>query len=123
MMKIKLGELRRLIREVSLSPSLLQNNKIVEDPFDNKNLVKAFGDVQRYFKSTLEMNLTLAAMKKHYNSETREMDDSVWSEIKSHVEDVTDGMSEDVVTAIKIAWQEGNKTLKGGQDETQSKAA
>ncbi len=82
--KIRLGDLRQLIREVSLSPSL-RNNKPLNGPFDSKNVQELSQKLRAAFGNALKLDMTLRKM-----GESNDVPDDEYQ----HIEDTVAGLQE-----------------------------
>lgn len=102
-MKIKLGELRKIIREAAVSPAVFTNNKLVSDPMEKKGIAKAMGDLERTFNDGLKMNLVVAHADK-YNKETREFDDAMMQKIKETADEATETTLSKINDVLKERW-------------------
>lgn len=114
-MKLNLKQLRRMIKEVALSPSLPKNNQIVTNPIDNDLLDKAVSSIQRQFTKMLEKNLVLSSWKSSYNSETREFDDKTYEFIKEVSEKLGEEVAASITKTIRQAWIKGHTVVKNKQ--------
>jgi hypothetical protein len=117
-MRIKLGELKNLIREVAISPSL-KNNKLLNSPLDNKivaDLIKRLGDG---FEQALVRDTIIRAMDKHYNPETRELDDKIYDEVMNNVKSAKEKMIAGVSQSVEDAWS----SLNSGEQSNKKVAA
>jgi hypothetical protein len=114
-MKIKLGTLRRLIREsviseVGLSPALFRaGNTAVKDPLESQNISQALGNLERHFSNSVMHALLLAHADK-YDEGSREFDDATYEQLKQAAEGATETMMSQVGSAVKGAWA---RALKG----------
>src|SRR5277367_876803 len=97
-MRTTLRQLKRLIREVAVSPSVFQNNKLINDPFEKPSVAKALQAIEPAFKTAIAMNMVLAE-KDSYNAETREFDDAAYQRI----EEVAQKATEMMVARVKKA--------------------
>lgn len=111
-MRLNLKTLRRLIKEVALSPSLPKNNQIVNNPIDNDLLDKAISSIQRQFTKMLEKNLVLSSWKGSYNSETREFNDNTYEFIKEVSEKLGEEVAASIIKTIRQAWIKGHTVVK-----------
>lgn len=107
-MKIRLSQLKQLIREVAISPSVFQNAKRVEDPMSRSAVAKAVQDLENGFRSAIENNLVLDE-KDAYNPETRELDDDAYARAKEVAQKSTEMMVARVHKAIQGSWAEATK--------------
>jgi hypothetical protein len=106
-MKVRLGTLKRILREVALSPSVF-NQEPVKDVMDRPNVAKAIASLEQPFRNAVQQNLVLAA-KGQYNPETRELDDGVWEHIKETSDRATEMMMAGVHKAVQQAWAQASK--------------
>jgi len=111
-MKIKVGTLRRLIREgiiseISLSPAAF-NEKPVKDPMQRQNVSKAMGDLERFYSSALMNNLVLAHKDK-YNAESRDFDDATYEALKSQADRITEKVMSQISNTLQQGWLAANK--------------
>jgi hypothetical protein len=113
MMFIRYSVLRKLLREVAVSPSVFKNNQPVQDPVDKKGVASAMKDIGNSFKSGLVMNLTLASADK-YNSETREFDDAAYQQIEKVANAAVEQVVAKINDTVKTAWVQAHKQIKGG---------
>lgn len=111
-MRIRTGTLRKLLREVAISPSLFANNKPQQDPVEKKGVAEAMQALEHSFKSGLVTNLVLASASK-YNKETREFDDAAYKAIDEAASAVTEKMIAQVNSAVKSAWQAAHQQVGG----------
>lgn len=109
-MKIRAGLLRRILREVAMSPSLFVNNKPQPDPVEKKGVAEAMQALEHSFKSGLVTNLVLASASK-YNKETREFDDAAYKAIDEAATAMTEKMIAQVNSAVKSAWQAAHQQV------------
>lgn len=113
-MKLRLSQLRRLVQEVALSPTVFQNNKPVSDPLDRQTLATAVQALEEPFRRAVEQNLVLAS-KGSYNSETREFDDAAYEHIQQLAQKSAEAMAARVHKAIMQTWQEAMQSVGGKQ--------
>jgi len=106
-MKIRLGTLKRILREVAISPSVFKQEP-VHDPMDRPNIARALQSLEAPFRNAIQQNMVLASKGK-YNEETRELDDGAWE----HIKDVSDKATETVMArvhkAVQSTWAEAMK--------------
>ena len=107
-MRIRLGTLKRILSEVALSPSVFTNNKRINAPLDKPNLAKAFHELSKLFKSTLEMDLILSMANK-YNKETREFDDAAFEQVKQACNSATENLEAQVNSSLTNNWASAHK--------------
>jgi hypothetical protein len=107
-MKIRVGTLRRLIREVAISPSYFKNNEPVRDIMDRPNMAKAVAALEQPFRNAVQNNMVLAA-KGQYNPETRELDDQAYEHIKQTSDKATEMMMAGVHKAVTQAFAQAQK--------------
>ena len=113
-MKVRFGALRRLVREVAMSPTIFQNNQPVRDPMDRPSIAKAVSALEEPFRRGIEVNLVLEA-RDSYNEETRELDDSAYRRIKEVSDKATEMMMARVHKAVQGAWAEAMKGVEGAE--------
>lgn len=103
-MKIRVGTLRRLIREVTLSPSLAKNKTLdnVMDDHDTSDLAARLGTA---FEHALMVDLVVREFSKHYDASTRNFDDAAYDAIKSKVEEAKNQVVNQVKSALEQAWE------------------
>lgn len=107
-MKIRVGTLRRILREVAISPSYFKNNQPVQDPMDRPNIANAVKSLEAPFKNAVANNMLLVAKDK-YNPETRELDDATYKHIEQVSTKATEMMMAGVAKAIQQAWAQASK--------------
>ena len=103
-MKLSQKQLRSLINEVAMSPSL-KNNKPLNSPMDSQKISDLIGNLEGVFSNALATDLVVRAFDQHYNSETREFDDKMYDHIKQAVEGAKKRASSLVKRALDSAWQ------------------
>lgn len=106
-MKIRVSTLKRIIKEIALSPSAFQNER-VNDPFDRPNIAKAVGAIEGAFKTGVAQNLILDEQDS-YNAETREFDDEAYARIEEIAQKATEMMMARVHKAVQSSWAEAMK--------------
>jgi|SRR5581483_1831190 len=121
-MRVRLGTLKRILREVAVSPSAFANNKPVQDPMDQPNIAKALASLEQPFRGAIQQNMMLAA-KDQYNAETREFDDQAWEQIKAASNKATEVMMARVHKAVQTAWAEATKAGSAEQPAPVAKKA
>lgn len=109
MKKVSLKQLRSIIREsviqeLSISPAF-QNEKAVESPLEKQNIGKALGDLKRFYRSSLLVNLLLKHKDK-YNPETREFDDAAYDQLESLAQKHSEGVIAKVSQVLESSWSE-----------------
>jgi hypothetical protein len=120
-MKITYGQLRRVIKEVAMSPSVFQNNKPISDPFDRSTIANAISSLEEPFRRAVEQNLVLAS-KDSYNAETREFDDAAYQRVQELSQKAAEAVMARVHKAVQQTWQETMKSV-GSSQPTQKKVA
>jgi hypothetical protein len=110
-MRIKYGELKDMIREVSLSPSVFRNNKPHQDPLDDKDLTSALQSLERAFKQDALLNLTLLNADK-YNADSREFDDETYKQIEDVAGETSELVAASVSDVVKKAWHAAHNKIK-----------
>jgi hypothetical protein len=120
-MKIRVGTLRRLLREVAISPSVFKNAQAnqTKDIMERPNIAKAIAALEAPFKNAIEMNLTLQAHDQ-YDEQTRELDDAAYERIKTVSEKATEMMMAGVHKAVQGAFAQA---MKGAGEEKPAVAA
>lgn len=103
-MKLRLGDLKRIISEVAVSPSVFKNER-VNDPFDRPNIANALPALEAAFVRAVEQNLVLAA-RDSYNPETRELDDATYQHIRQTSTSAGEVMLAAVHKAVQAAWKQ-----------------
>jgi hypothetical protein len=111
-MKIRLSTLRKIIREVAVSPAVFKNNKVIDDPLHHQVINKALDDLKRGFHDGLTLNLTLASSGK-YDEATRQLDDAAYEQIKGLAESVTEQVISQVNNSVKTSWIKAMNSVKG----------
>jgi len=115
-MKISLRQLRKIIKEVAMSPSFGKNNKPVGSPFESKKLKEGLASVQNSFLQAVERDLVLASWSSAYDEGSREFKDDVYDRIKKTGTTVTNEMMHDIEKVINAAWQKAHQAAStGGQ--------
>jgi len=113
-MKIKLGTLRKLVREgivseLVISPAFFRgNDKPLSDPMENGGLTRAIGEVERAFSTALMNTLVLSHTNK-YNTETRDFDDAVYQQLKDAADTATEEVMSKLNTSLQTAWSSAVK--------------
>jgi len=107
-MKIRIGTLKRILREVAISPSYFKNNQPVQDIMERPNMANAIKALEQPFRNAVQNNLVLAAKDK-YNPETRELDDAAYEHIKQVSDQATEQMMAMVHRAITQAFAQAQK--------------
>jgi hypothetical protein len=101
-MRISLGQLRQLIREVSLSPSL-RNNKPFNGPFDSKNVAELSQKLRSAFGNSLKLDMTLRKL-----GDSDEVPDDDYQ----HIEDTVAGTQEKLEAllqhVLESLWEEAH---------------
>lgn len=113
-MKIRYGTLKRILREVAISPSVFKNNQPIRDPMDKPTIAKAVASLEQPFRSGVEMNLVLEA-RDSYDEQSRELDDQAYDRIKEVAEKSTEMMMARVHKAVQGAWSEAMKGVHGAE--------
>lgn len=113
-MQIRYGTLKRIIREVGVSPSVFRNNKPIQDPMDKPNIAKAVASLEEPFRQGILMNLTLEA-RDSYDEQTRDLDDAAYERIKEVSGKATEMMMARVHKAIQGTWGEAMKGVHGAE--------
>lgn len=108
-MRITVGQLRKLIREVTVSPSLKKNNKLIDGPMADSDTAGLVDRLDGAFEQALMMNLVLANFDKHYNAETRDFDDHAYQAIKQRVDAAKSQANEGVKQALNSAWKQAHQ--------------
>lgn len=111
-MKIRVKTLKRILREVAISPSVFKQQP-VQDPMDRPNIAKALPALEAPFKNAIQQNLILQA-RDQYDEQTRELDDAAYDRIKTISDKATEVMMARVHKAIQTAWAEA---MKGAAEE------
>ena len=107
-MKVRYGALKRVIREVAMSPSVFKNNRHVEDPFDQPNLARAMTSLETPFKNAVTMNLVLDE-RDAYDEQSREFDDAAYQRVEEVAQKATEMMVARVHKAVQASWAEAMK--------------
>lgn len=107
-MKITVKQLKTLIREVALSPSL-KGSAYPEQATDSKNFSKALEDLESAFGQALIKSLVVPAMEQHYDPQTRQFDDAVYEQLKA----TSETASQRFVSAVKSAAEQAWKNARG----------
>lgn len=117
--EISVKDLRNLIKEVAISPSLKKNSP-VDDPLDDSSIAGAVHELGRSFNNALMLDLTIRAMSEHYNEQTRELDDNVYEELKKAARSAANQV---VATATKVSQESWIKAHSAVQSQKKSQAA
>lgn len=112
-MKIRLGELRRLIREVSVSPSV-KKNKTLDSALADHDVNDLVDRLDGAFEQALTLDLIVRNMDKHYNAETREFDDATYKAIKERVAQAKNKALAGVKKSVESAWSSAHGSESQG---------
>lgn len=112
-MRIKVGNLRKLLREHGLSPAIF-NNQAVQSPLDKQNIAKSFQALDSAFKAAIHQNLVLSHADK-YNKETREFDDAMFQKITQVADAASEKFTATIGNAINNIWSEAHKAVQGNK--------
>lgn len=105
-MRIRHGDLKKIVREVAMSPATFNNNNPhIDDPLKFQNIGKMVSAIGQSFKTGVENHLYLAASDS-YNAETREFDDAEHARIEEIATTATDMVVNSIKQAIQHAWDE-----------------
>jgi hypothetical protein len=110
-MKIKLSDLRKIIREVAVSPAVFKSSQPAKDPMEKKNIVKAVSDLKTAFESALLSNLVLANPEK-YDESSREFDDQMYESLKTTAASASEQVASKINDAVQTAWVAAHKNSK-----------
>jgi hypothetical protein len=125
-MKLTVKQLRSLISEVAMSPSL-KNNKPLSGPLDSKKVGELAQHLEGAFQNALATDLVVRAFDQHYNAQTREFDDDVYEHIKQAVESAKSQASRLVARALDQAWKSAHaeepKAAQSGVHKVGNRAA
>lgn len=113
MIRIKLGTLKQLIREVAMSPAV-QKEQQATDPMTNKNVVEGMSKISQAFGLLLTRNLVLANFAKAYNQQTREFDDNVYKQIKDAVTTSQEKLQSRLASVMQKTFAEGSQAAGEG---------
>jgi len=119
-MRVSYRALKKIIREVALSPSVFKNNHVVQDPMDRPNIAQALTALEQPFKTGLETNLVLDA-RDSYDEETRELDDAEYARIKDVAAKATELMLARAHKAVQASWAEAMKGVGSADKATVQK--
>jgi elongation factor P hydroxylase len=106
-MKISVKQLRNLIKEVSMSPSLRKNAPL-DEPSDSKNVAASLQQLEQAFSNALSLDLVVRAFDESFDPETREFDDAVYERIKSIVEDSKKRAANVVKRSLQDIWDDAH---------------
>lgn len=122
-MRIRVGTLRKLIREVAISPSVARNNKPIDDPLDNESIAKVVSELGRSFDAAVRLDLTVRAMADHYDESTRQLDDAIYEKIKSTAKASSEYVVAAATKTLKNAWAQTHAEQPASSQARQKKAA
>jgi uncharacterized protein (UPF0332 family) len=108
-MKLTVKQLRRLIQEVAMSPSLKQNEQL-KDPLKHKGVAKAFGLMRDELNNAIQLAMVVSSMDKYYDESTRQFDDAAYEHIKERAKEAANSASAGAAREIQIAF---SNALKG----------
>jgi hypothetical protein len=109
-MRIRHGDLKKIVREVAMSPATFNNNNTrINDPLKFQNIGKMVNAIEQSFKTGVENHLYLAASDS-YNVETREFDDAEHARIEEIATTATEMVVNNIKQAIQHAWEEATKS-------------
>lgn len=117
-MRIRLGTLRRVLKEVAVSASVFKNNKPVRNPTDKQAIMKAVHDLESAFRRNLEMNLVVAQADK-YNEQSSEFDDAAYEKVKSATASAVESLMSQVNSALEKSWVKAHQEAKGATETMQ----
>lgn len=104
-MRISYGDLKKIINEVAVSPSLFRNgHEPTDSPFEHDNVEQAIDGLARSFRMAVGKNLFLDN-EDSYDPETREFDDAVYERIMSTVDTSEKSMKAAVHKALEASWR------------------
>jgi hypothetical protein len=112
LMRIRVGTLKRILREVALSPAVFKDNQPVRDPMDRPNIARAIASLEQPFRSGVELNLVLEA-RDSYDEQARELDDDEYGRIKEVADKATEMVMARVHRAVQGTWAEAMKGVEG----------
>ncbi len=121
-MRMRYGTLKRILREVGISPSVFKNNQPVKDPMEKPSLAKAVANLESPFRSGIEMNLVLEA-RDSYDENSRELDDQAYDRIKEVAHKATEMMMARVHKAVQGTWAEAMKGVQGAEKKPAAQPA
>ncbi len=122
-MRIRLGTLRKVIKEVAISPGVFKNTQTVREPTDNPNVAKLVQEFEQKFVSALKLNLVVANADK-YNEETREFDDAAYGRVEEALKGAKEAIAGKVVGTLNDIWVKAHQHVKGAaaqQEKPQQK--
>ena len=114
-MRIKIGTLRVLLREMAMSPSVFKNNKPRKDPMQGK-VISGMQAIQGGFQNMLLMNLVLLHGQEHFEPVTRdgeqsgEFNDKAYAMLKVRSQQVAEELGASLQNVIEDMWVKGNET-------------
>lgn len=108
-MHIKLSQLKKMISEVAISPSL-KNNPLQTSPLNIKSVKQGIEGMKRDFENALKRNLIIASMEKHYDVDSREFDDSAYEQIDVVAKETTEKMVKAVSQTLIDVWRSAHKS-------------
>lgn len=113
-MKIRVGTLRKILREVALSPAVFKQEPVT-DIMQRPNIAKAIQSLEAPLANAIKQNLILAS-KEHYDEQTREFDDAAWERVQTVADKATEMAMAGVHKAVQNAWAQAMKGV-GGQEK------
>jgi hypothetical protein len=112
--RIRYGTLKRIIREVGVSPSVFRNNQVLRDPLEKPTIAKAVAALEEPFRQGILMNLTLES-RDSYDEQARDLDDQAYERIKEVAGKATEMMMSRVHKSVQGTWAEAMKGVQGAE--------
>jgi len=109
-MKIRIGKLRSLVREVAMSPSLFSNNAAVAGPLQKKPVADMIELLVQKFEETLRKNLILNS-ERYFDKETREFSDIAYKRLSKIAQIVADECKKQVIADMENSWQDAHSDI------------
>jgi uncharacterized protein (UPF0332 family) len=109
-MKLTLKQLRDLINEVAMSPSLKQHAQLT-DPMKHSGVMKAFNLLRDELNNAVQLAMVVASMDKYYDEETRQFDDEAYERIKDRAKEAANSAAAGAAREVQIAF---STAIKGG---------
>lgn len=110
-MRVRLGALRRLIRETAMSPAFFAQGKALDDPFANPQLAQPAKQLEHAFEASLVKSLVRSAADR-YDTKTRQFDDAAYDEIKASAASISIQVGERLRKLITQGWSLAHQNVR-----------
>lgn len=109
-MRLKIRQLRKLVREIAMSPSLM-NQEPIKGPLEDKGIAKVLQTLQTELSTSLKDNLVMTSFKDNYDAETRQFDDGAYEQASGTADRLTNEVMTQLKALLEKAWAQTHRKI------------